>query len=69
MTPGWWNGFLRTTEFSGSKCVYFVLIRGSDIGYARAYAKRLCLEQGIVSIGREAAVMPEKYHQIQPAGL
>ena len=64
--PGIFERFLRSARFNGSKCAYFVMTCGSDIGRAAEYNRRLCAELVLVCMGTRAVVMPENYVAMFP---
>lgn len=53
--------FIKKSEFSGNKNVYFILTCGADIGNATFYIKKLCLEKELNLQGVAGIVMPDNY--------
>ena len=53
--------WLRKTELSGAKNVWFVMTCGSEIGNADKYNRELCAEKAISCMGTAQIVMPENY--------
>ena len=53
--------WLRKTELSGAKNVWFVMTCGSEIGNADKYNRELCTEKGLSCMGTTQIVMPENY--------
>lgn len=55
------SDWLRQTELTGSKDIYFVLTCGGGIGNAGAYLKKLCAAKAMRYQGCAEIVMPENY--------
>ena len=55
------EAWLRRTELTGSREIYFVLTCGDSTGNAGRYAKRLAADKGMAFRGCAAVVMPENY--------
>ncbi len=53
--------YIRKTQFSGTKDVYFILTCGGGIGDAKHYIQKLCKEKGFNFKGVSAIVMPDNY--------
>lgn len=53
--------FIRKSEFTGRKEVYFLMTCGEDIGNAIKYIEDLCDEKGFTLMGVMPVVMPENY--------
>lgn len=53
--------YIRKTQFSGTKDVYFILTCGGGIGDAKHYIEKLCKEKGFNLKGVSAIVMPDNY--------
>ncbi|MDD6021482.1 MAG: EFR1 family ferrodoxin [Acutalibacteraceae bacterium] len=55
------ENWIRKTEFSGAKKVWFVMDCGGEIGNAAKYNKALCDEKSWRYMGTAQIVMPENY--------
>ena len=55
------ESFLKKTDFSGSKKLWFVMNCGGEIGNAEKYIASLCCEKGVDYMGVFLVVMPENY--------
>lgn len=55
------ESFLKKTDFSGSKKLWFVMNCGGEIGNAEKYIASLCCEKGVDYMGVFPVVMPENY--------
>jgi ferredoxin len=53
--------FIKATDFSSQKEIYFVLTCGSDTANAIGYIKQLCDEKGFVLKGFAEIIMPDNY--------
>lgn len=53
--------WIKKTEFTGCKDVYFVMTCGGEIGNAGKYCEKLCREKGFSFKGIKEIVMPENY--------
>ena len=53
--------YIKKTEFSGTKDVYFILTCGAETGDAKHYIEKLCKEKGFNLKGVSAIVMPDNY--------
>lgn len=53
--------YLKNTELTGSKQIYFAMTCGDSIGDAGSYLEKLCREKKMNYMGCEKIVMPENY--------
>jgi ferredoxin len=53
--------WIKKTDFSQAKKVWFVLTCGSEIGNASLYNQRLCRSLGCAYMGTAQIIMPENY--------
>lgn len=53
--------YIKKTQFSGTKDVYFILTCGGGIGDSKHYIEKLCKEKGFNLKGVSAIVMPDNY--------
>jgi ferredoxin len=53
--------FIKATDFSTQKEIYFVLTCGADTANAIGYVKRLCDEKGFILKGFTEIIMPDNY--------
>lgn len=53
--------FIKNTELSGNKKVYFILTCGADTGDATSFLKDISKEKGLEFMGLRALVMPDNY--------
>lgn len=53
--------YIRNTQFTGTKDVYFILTCGAETGDAIQYVKKLCKEKDFNLKGFAAIVMPDNY--------
>lgn len=53
--------WIRETDFQGNQNTYFVLTCGGSGGNAAVYAKKLCIEKGLLFQGLVSVPMPENY--------
>ena len=53
--------WLKRTELTGSRDIYFVMTCGGNIGNAGKYLRALCAQKGMNCRGCLAVVMPENY--------
>jgi len=53
--------FIRDTELTGTKKVYFIFTCGDDAGNAGYFAKKIIKEKGLEFLGHKAIKMPENY--------
>ena len=53
--------FIRKTQFTGTKEVYFVLTCGAETGNAVSHVSKICKEKGFNSKGFASVEMPDNY--------
>ena len=53
--------FIKNTNLSGNKKVYFILTCGADTGDATSFLKDISKEKGLEFMGLRALVMPDNY--------
>lgn len=53
--------FIRSNDFRGSRCAYFIMSCGQDMGCAFKEAEDLCIKKSLSYMGSAEVVMPENY--------
>lgn len=58
--------WLKNTRLSGNKDIYFVMTCGGNIGNAKKYLKKLCIDKNLNYKGTMSIIMPENYIAMFP---